>query len=293
MQVLKLQQPSFKYKNKKELEDSILHDGNIFAIADGITRDPVGFSDFTNLTEEQIVNSYPKPSPAKIASDTFTKNFVESLKQRTELNLDNLESSFILGNTKIKELNLEKNPNPDFLANDYWACVATGVVINENNLMWGAIGDCGVRIYDENWNIKFNTPNSVEVYEKYFYSDANPYRTNYDWNKPESRILNRKEFRNNPKQVQNDECVSYGSLTGEEIALNFLYFGNVYISQKDTIVIYSDGFLKTMDEPRFIDVLKNASKNNSLEEFEKYDFELASKDYSNYGHERSIMIVNL
>ncbi|MFS8130851.1 MAG: hypothetical protein ACMG57_02630 [Candidatus Dojkabacteria bacterium] len=293
MQVLKLQLPDFKYKELKEQEDSIRHEGNIFAIADGITRDPIGIPDFSAVSIEEQQKAYPKPSPARISANTFTQSFVYSLGSKEEVSLDNVETAFVTANRKIQELNETNNPKPDYLDHDFWACVATGVVINEHSLLWGAIGDCGVRVYDENWNMKFNTPNSVDVFEKYFFSDTNPYLKTFNWNKPEGRILVRKQFRNNPKQVQNDECVGFGSLTGEPISLNFLYFGNVYISKTDTIVIYSDGFIKTMNTEKFPEVLKTCSKENSLASLEKLDAELANLDYQKHGHERSIMIVNL
>jgi len=70
MQVLKLQLPDTEFGNKKELEDSILNEGNIFAIADGITRDPIGVLDFTGKSELELLENYPKPSPAKISANT-------------------------------------------------------------------------------------------------------------------------------------------------------------------------------------------------------------------------------
>ena len=293
MQVLKLQLPDTEFGNKKELEDSILNEGNIFAIADGITRDPIGVLDFTGKSELELLENYPKPSPAKISANTFTQSFVDALKDKTDLNIDNVESAFIAGNRKIQELNAEKNPNPDYLVNDFWACVATGVVLNEHSLFWGAIGDCGVKVYDENFKLKFSTPNSVEVFEKYFFGPENPHLKDFKWANPEDRVLIRKEFRNNPKQTFKDECVGFGSLTGETVALDFLYFGNVYISDKDTVVIYSDGYLKMMENENFSKVLAKTVSANNLDEFKKFDSELSSTDHHHYGHERSIMVINL
>lgn len=264
--------------SKKPQEDSFKHTDNLFVVADGITRDPINSKDFSTLTFETFFDNYPNPSPARTAADNFVDSVLSSFS-------GDLKEVYYLSNSSIKELNEARNPIPDFLENDYWACVAATAYINENKLYWSVIGDCRVKVFDKDNKVKFESPNSVEIFEKYFFSKDNPRFANFDWKKPEDRILIRKEFRNNPKQIVNNKCVSYGAITGERDALDFMHFGELELDSGDLVLVYSDGFEKIVNDFKLIDLTK--------EELEKLFIEKGKEDYSKYGHERTLIMINI
>src|SRR5687768_7610651 len=116
-------------------EDSFEIKDNIFVVADGITRDAIGYPDYSAQTPEILVKNYPNPSPAKKASELFCRSFVNKLSNiKNEISEDLIRKAFIYGNRKIKELNKRSNPNPDYLEKDFWGCVACGGVIKDNVL---------------------------------------------------------------------------------------------------------------------------------------------------------------
>jgi len=233
---------SSKYSLEKHpIEDSFKHFVNenvgIFAVADGITRDP-------------IKNSYPNPSPAKEVADLFCKIFMkkQSLK-------------FI--NQQIKKLNQEKNLNPDYLENDLWACVGVGGVIENYKLNYEFIGDCGVAIFDKNGNLKFKTnnegPNSKGSIDKEI---KEKYKTSFSEKK--GRELIRSKYRNNPK-----EKLAYGALTGEKNAEHYIKKAKKNLVNGDYALFYSDGAIPII----FSDKFNIAKEFNSLERYFKKNIE--------------------
>ena len=108
----------------------------------------------------------------------------------------------------------------------------------------------------------------------------------YPWTNPESRIITRRDYRNNLKKIENGICVSYGALTGEESAIPFIKEGSIEISDEDTIIIYSDGFFHFLHEPEFINLILNFNQ----EEFLTYIEKKANEDYSRYGKEKTLIL---
>jgi len=119
MRVQAISTRDHKYGKLKPAEDSFLCQKNIFCVADGITRDPTTPIDFGNLSKEELLKNYPNPSPAKIAADLCCQSFIKYCQKNPDP-----KSALVFANEKIKELNHKKNPYPDYLVNDFWACTA-------------------------------------------------------------------------------------------------------------------------------------------------------------------------
>lgn len=98
-----------------------------------------------------------------------------------------------------------------WLLTDYYGAVAASIQIKDNILEYAYICDCGIIVYDNNGNIKFQTKDDKELY-----SDPYINKINIPWNLPEARVIVRRDFRNNPNNIQNGICISYEAITGEK-----------------------------------------------------------------------------
>ena len=248
-----------KYGKLHPTEDAYAYDSDRFCVADGITRDPLKHPDFTGHPFEELLKDYPNPSLAKAAADMCVDEFVKS-------------ASLASCNHRIAELNEGKEI--DYLINDFAACVAAGGQLSGHKLSWSSIGDCFVAVFDRSGQKKFASPDGVVAWTN---SDDSKHG---DWNKPEQRKLVRSHYRNNP-----DEPASYGALTGEKAAEEFIKSGTVDLAPGDVVFCYSDGFAKLVDHPEFLaKVMGNKSK------FEDWDHQLAKQDYAKFGHERTLLV---
>lgn len=289
--VFDLQIDDQNYKGIRPNEDYMGFVWNLFVVADGITRDPIGISNFNDASLEELAEAYPNPSPARIAAERFVEKFLEYMGPNIN-SLEEFKSRFKYSNNSIKELNEKENPNPDYLENDYWACVAAACCIKDDKLFWGVIGDCRIKVFDSNGKLKFDTPNSVDDFEKFFYGPEND-RSNFDWSVSESRVLIRKEFRNNPNKKFKGKVVGYGAATGEKNAEKFMYFGELVLSPNDFIVIYSDGFEHTTQHQDFFKQIHHTLSEGDIRELEAWSLELGKQDYNKFGHERSMLLISV
>lgn len=258
-------------------EDTYRVKGNIFCVADGITRDPLGITDFSGHSMEEILRSYPNPSPAALAANKVCESFVEYLSN-TPISDDAAKQAMIVANKKVVEINQGKTI--DYLIHDYAGCVAAGGVIKDKELYWASITDCQISVFDGNNKEKFTTPNGFKAWADYEKGHQG------DWNKAEYRKLVRSQYRNNPDMVENGICISYGALTGEETAEAFIVIGKLTLADSDTVVCNTDGFTPMVSQPDFLKALKQ-----SRAAFDRLDRELANQDPNKYGKERTMIVL--
>lgn len=255
------------------IEDQYYANDNEAIVADGITRDPEGISDFSKCTKQEFLEKYPRPSGAELAAKKVCESFSKSngtLKER-----------LIIANEDVKELNKEYIKNCDYLENDYYGTVASCISIKDDTLYYAYICDCGVIVYDKNGNIKFKTKDDKELY-----SDPYINKIGIPWYLPEARKIVRSEYRNNLNNVIDGKCISYGALTGEESAISFIRRGQLKLYEGDIIIVYSDGFTCYLNEKEFINNIINFNKDI----FEKYVEAKSKEDYEKYGKEKTLVI---
>ena len=255
------------------IEDQFYASDNEAIVADGITRDPIGISDFSKYSKKEILENYPRPSGAELAAkevcDTFSKTN------------GSLVNRLIESNKSVKKLNEKFVPKCDYLENDYYGAVASCISIENDLLHYAYICDCGVIVYDKNGNVKFKTED-----DKALYSDPYIDTTGIPWNLPEARKIVRSKYRNNLNNIVDGKCVSYGALTGEESATSFIKSGQLKLEDGDIVILYSDGFRDYLLDSEFIKNIVNFNKDS----FEKY-IEIKSKeDFEKYGKEKTILI---
>ena len=254
------------------IEDQYYANDNEAIVADGITRDPIGISDFSKCTQEEFINKYPRPSGAELASkticDTFPKTIGSLLERLTKCN----EAVNALNKQYIKEC--------DYLENDYYGSVAACITLENDILNYAYICDCGVIIYDNMGNIKFKTEDDKELY-----SDPYINQIGISWDIPDARVIVRSKFRNNPDNIVNGICVSYGALTGENSATYFIKSGQVKLESGDTIVVYSDGLSQFLYDTEFINHIIDFDKDS----FEEY-MRIKSRENYKYGKEKTLVV---
>ncbi len=253
------------------IEDQYYANDNEAIVADGITRDPIGISDFSKCTKEKFLEKYPRPSGAELAAkevcSTFS-NITGSLVER-----------LVEANRSVRRLNEKYISNCDYLENDYYGTVASCISIEDNILKYAYICDCGVIVYGNNGDVKFKTEDDKELY-----SDPYINKIGIPWNLPEARKIVRSEYRNNLQNVVDGKCVSYGALTGEKSVINFIRSGQLELQEGDIIIVYSDGFTYYLNDKEFINNIINFNKDI----FEKYIEEKSREDYEKYGKEKNI-----
>ena len=255
------------------IEDQFYASENEAIIADGITRDPIGISDFSLCTKKDFLEKYPRPSGAELAAkvicDTFSKTQGTLMEKLIECN----KNVHILNEKYINKC--------DYLQNDYFGAVASCVNIENNILNYAYICDCGIIVYDQLGNIKFQTEDDKEKYSDPFIKNIG-----IPWNLPEARIIVRRDYRNNLDNIQNDKCVSYGAITGERDAIEFIRDGRLSLKNGDLILLYSDGFINFLHDKEFIKQLLNFNK----EQFENYVTIKSEESYEKYGKEKTIVL---
>ena len=255
------------------VEDQYYASDNEAIVADGITRDPIGISDFSKTTKREFLEKYPRPSGAELAAKEICRTFPETK--------GSLVDRLIETNKSVKRLNDKYILECDYLENDYYGAVASCICIKDNILYYAYICDCGVIVYDKEGNIKFKTDDDKEIYSDPFVNNIG-----ISWNLPEARKIVRSEYRNNINKVVDGNCISYGALTGEESAINFIRSGQLKIEEGDIIIIYSDGVTYYLNDKKFINHIINFNKDT----FEKYIEEKSKEDYDKYGKEKTLVM---
>lgn len=243
-------------------------------VADGITRDPVGISDLNSISFTEMLKLYPRPSGGELAAKTITEVFKESK--------GTIKERLIACNNAVKKLNKKYIKQFDYLQHDYYGAVAASIQIKDNILEYAYICDCGIIVYDKNGNIKFQTKDDKELY-----SDPYINKINIPWNLPEARVIVRRDFRNNPNNIQNGICVSYGAITGEKNAEQFIRTGQITLEKNDIIAVYSDGFVNFLKDTTFINEILHFNK----EKLEEYVNKKSLEDYNLYGKEKTLVLI--
>lgn len=265
-----------KYDSNFPREDQFFANEKVAVVADGITRDPIGIS-LVEATKnpQKGVKHYPRPSGAELAAKevaaTFEHNFTGNLKE-----------TMILANNNIKLLNEKYVPVCDYLENDYYGTVAAAAFIENHVLHYSYICDCGIIVYDKNGKIIFQTEDELEKNTRPFLN-----KIPYPWEDDRSRIITRRDYRNNLNMINDGKCVSYGALTGEDSAKFFIREGMLPLKNDNVVIVYSDGFFNYLRDSQFIEQILNFDKMN----FEKYVQQKATENYGLYGKERTLIVL--
>ncbi len=271
-----------KHKLSHIIEDFYVAKENVFCIADGVTRERLDGKVFSYpLTLEEAIdinNNYPNPSGASKAAQIVVNTFVSEIQKLEIFNEKAIMNCVKHANEELKILNSGRKI--DYGIEDYYSCVSVGGVIENDMLYCFSIGDCKIRILDDEYNVLFDTTqsdinSSDEVIKKPCEYD-NIDDANWNWNNIEYRKYYRKEYRNNAIRKQNN-LPCFGVLTGEDQALEFVNTYIVPINEKARYILaYSDGcdnFMNAKEDRKAVinnpDILKEEKHEKTLIIYEK------------------------
>ncbi len=265
---------------KAVTEDYYAITRNLFCVADGVTRDLI---DGTSLkypsTKEEaqaVIEKYPNPSGATLASTICATSFIKYASSIDKVSEDSVLEVLKKINSDIGEINKSRT-NIDYVKEDLYGCVAVGGIITDDYLYCFSIGDCRIKLLDDNFNTTFDTENlnhNLLPYEepKEF---IDLYKDEWKWENPKYREYSRKNIRNNVQRFENGEY-SFGVLTGEETALPFVKISKVPLTNVKYILAYSDGCEECLDSKEKIisiianpEQIKNEAHEKTLLIFEK------------------------
>ena len=261
-----------KYDLEFPEEDYYYFEDNAFCVADGVTRDLKGgeIKPYPQTKEEAkyIAEHYPNPSGAYKSSKIIADGFVKYIKQSNKISEDAVLEAIKKANKDVWEIN--KDRQIDYVGEDLYCSEAVGGIITDEYLYCFGIGDCYIKVYDENYDETFTTENDhmwMEEFESEYLKSGE-----YNWMDPRYRLLIRGALRNNYIVTYNGKKVGYGALTGEESAMQFVEISKVPLGKAKYIAVYSDGCMpyfenkqetqKTLENPDRI--IENGSERTLL-----------------------------
>lgn len=262
----------------KPIEDffEISRRGRFVSIADGVTRDPRNMPLLPSMKDIpgmiNFLKNYPNPSSAFQRAKEFCEYFNLYLaademqdpyfpKPQSVYNaFCSINKLFLSSNESYKKSNGIKDF--DYLEHDIPGCTAVGVVEDNGVLFYGYIADCGLAVFDKKGNIQFKTENQGPNSRGSIDRDVK-IRYGTDFAHPEGRKIIRSQYRNNPSNP-----LSYGVLTGEPKAMEYLAQGSCIFNEGDLGIVYSDGLEDVVNSVDFADkIRKNQIDCSSLRNF--------------------------
>lgn len=251
-----------KYGLKPVAEDYYEATQNMFCVADGVTRDTIHGEcvPYPQNKEqaEEWVREYPNPSGAYEAAKICAQDFIKITSESEEMDEETILEIVKKVNNNI--WNINEGRKIDYLAEDLYGCVAVGGYFEGKYLYAFSIGDCHIKAFDENFNLKFETINNHINFEKYL-SDIYIKNNEYDWKKSKDRVMVRRDYRNKPDVKYNGEEVSFGVLTGEKEAEHYIDTYKIDLSNIKYICAYSDGAEPYFEKKETIkEIILNPSK---------------------------------
>lgn len=249
----------------------------IFLIADGVTQ-----------THFQA-GGYAFPAGAQAAAEIFCYTVLEYLEDRLTKKEPQgadckklIGQAFNLANKRIKELNQNEGITEklDYLVYDYFDTVGIAGLIVKDILHYGYVGDCGLAIFDQNDNLKFQTKDQVlPVLER----ASKVYKNWKGFPKEKRAVIMRREFRNNPSGE------GYGSFTGEQGVKKYYLIDSLALRPKELVVFYSDGFSNYFQFPEFIKILRKQDK----KALDSFTLKKAKENYQKFGTDRTLISIIL
>ncbi len=247
---------------KAVTEDYFATTRNLFCVADGVTRDLTdGTSLKYPLTKEDaqaVVDKYPNPSGATLASTICATSFIKYASSIDKISESSVMEILKKINDDIWEINKNRT-DIDYVKEDLYGCVAVGGIITDDYLYYFSIGDCRIKLLDNNFNTTFDTGNLNHDFLPYEEPKKfiDLYKNEWKWENPKYRKYYRKNIRNNVQRFKNGEY-SFGVLTGEKTALPFVKISKFPLTSVKYILAYSDGCEECLDsKEKIISIIAN------------------------------------
>lgn len=214
-------------------EDAFADAGSIFVVADGVTHD---------ASQDGM---YPIPSDSAKVAQIVCDSVIDYLKDKKP-SLDNIKQAYIEANTKVQHFNENRPLYINRENNGYTVGAATTATLwfDNDTLLYGVIDDCFISVFSDDYVGHPMLKSFIEQSSKFL--DAN-----YDWLKPETRKLWRKDIRNNV-YVKDGKEYGYGVIDGRDGFLPYLQLGEVKLKKGYLVCLYTDGFTKMLQDTDFV-----------------------------------------
>jgi len=228
-------------------------------VADGVTR------------SRDAEGRYPCPSPAVTAAKIVTEEAIGQFQRAYigsswQAAMISIANGFAAANRRIARF-AATLPQPDFLSNDLPAAVATIVCVVGLRAVYGHIGDTGLLHIGGDRTATRLTRNQTAGVDSWA-------SRNKEINQDVRLVMVRKKFRNSCGLPQ-----SFGALTGQPSALQWIDYGSAVISPGDMLLLFSDGLSGVFEEGwndvgtrrRVVDLLETQQLDKILSLAERHD----------------------
>lgn len=231
-------------------EDAYANIDNIYVVADGVTHDK---------TEDDL---YPMPSDSAKVAQIICDEVTDYLKGKIP-SLDLIKEAYLIANRKVQEYNETRPLYQNRENNGYAIGAATSAMLwlNKDKLLYGVVDDCFISVFSDDYVDHPMLKSYVEQSAKFLDS-------NYDWSNPETRKLWRKEIRNNT-YVHEGKEYGYGVIDGREGFVKYMQLGEVELKTNDLVCVYTDGFIKMLQNIEFVKGLREQSFSSETYEYIK------------------------
>ncbi|MCL4541373.1 MAG: protein phosphatase 2C domain-containing protein [Chloroflexi bacterium] len=189
----------------------------ILVIADGVTR------------SRRADGRYPVPSGGLLAARVVAQTLIAALVNAEHLRA--LYQAFRQANDAVAQLNHSHNvwPHLDYEEHDLYGAVATAAVIHDKRLIWAHIGDTAL-LKIRGGHLHQLTRDQVQKSMKFLKQLTPAERAGKS-----VAYHSRAQLRNHPELP-----VSYGVLTGEDMALDYVETGEDGLIAGDVCLLCSD-----------------------------------------------------
>jgi hypothetical protein len=248
----------------------------IFAVADGVTLDfnPDG--------------TYPNPSGAGEAAKRFCEAAVREAETRYQsFSESNILEVFRAGNAAVETYNKSQDRTREasnWKDHDLFAATVALAILKDDRLYWASLCDAYVAHYRTDMSLVFRSPECWP-------NDRRCFPADWESRADEERVSEiRRHYRNGSEQ--DGRLCGYGVATGETSAEHYLNTGVQEVQPGDRIFLYSDGFEYYFDLPEFRELFARWPDNLEAE-LQTYTATKSHEDGARFGHERTIIAINL
>jgi hypothetical protein len=248
----------------------------IFAVADGVTLE---------LSPD---GTYPNPSPAGYAAELFCAAAIREAEARYEhfTEADLLEV-FRAGNRAVGAYNKSQNrtrETSNWWDRDLFAATVAFAILKDNTLYFASLCDAYVAIHQADMTLAFRSPECWPNDRRCFPPD---------WESQQADQRTREIRRHYRNGVEEDgRLCGYGVATGEASAERYLNTGMQTVAPGDRVFLYSDGFEQYFELPAFSDLFARWPE-DLKQELQRYTAAKSREDGAKFGHERTLIAINV
>jgi len=219
-----------------------------------------------------------------------SKEILKNLQNKFE-DLSDIKIAFKKANNKIADFQKKKELFKNREENNYTfgATVIAVAIIKKNKLFYGVLDDCSISIFNYNLQNRLKLTPHVENSAKYLFSK-------YSEDDLNRRKFWRKNIRNHKIKFGN-KIYGYGVLDGLGNYEPFLQTGEVELKKDDLVCVYSDGFIKPLQDKKFVKKVYPHTKNivegvyNSLKSEDLIKYITEYMKINNYCKEKSCYFI--